>query len=163
TVDQLGADLPFEAALVRIARTMLSLRHGGTLLILPEGTNWEEAAPGKRYVPTTPVTVVKDAESCNRQYRERRNKIVRQLCDGVVNPETVSVLADDLVRSRYASELEWLARLTATDGMTVVLPDFTILGFGVFFDTKEDNLTRVVVIDPYDDGTDREPKALASI
>jgi hypothetical protein len=47
TVEQLRDDLRFEAALLRIARTMLYQRHGGTLLILPEGASWEDAAPGK--------------------------------------------------------------------------------------------------------------------
>ena len=70
-----------------------------------------------------------------------------------------------MVRARFASELEWLARLTATDGMTVILPDLTLLAFGVFFNTQDvdDNPTRVAVIDRYDDGSDLEPKALASI
>src|SRR5262249_21402565 len=61
SVKQLSADLRFESALMRIARTMLDQRHGGTLLILPNGAAWEDSAPSKRFVPTAPVTVVRDA------------------------------------------------------------------------------------------------------
>jgi hypothetical protein len=70
-----------------------------------------------------------------------------------------------MIRNHFPSQLEWLGHLTATDGMTVIRPDLTLLGFGVFFDTKEDDQepTRVVVIDPYDDEETREPKPLALI
>jgi hypothetical protein len=69
-----------------------------------------------------------------------------------------------MIRSRYVAELDWLSHLTATDGMTVIHPDLTLLGFGVFFETQDDyqNPTRVEVIDPYDDGTERQQQAVAS-
>jgi hypothetical protein len=157
-------DLQFRAALVRIARTMLSLRHGGTLLILPDGTNWEDKVPSKRrYAPSAPVTVVRDAGTRHPEDPPRCNNVLRQVMQGP--PEGMSILSDDLSPERLISELEWIGRLTATDGMTIILPDSTLLGFGVFFDTHEsaNDITRVVVIDPYDDGTDQEPKAVESI
>jgi hypothetical protein len=95
----------------------------------------------------------------------KRNETFQQLVQGQPSPEIWQYWADDMIRSHFASELEWLGRLTATDGMTVIRPDLTLLGFGVFFDTQEDdkNCTRVVVIDPYDESTDHEPQALASV
>jgi len=165
TVDQLQVDLRFEAALIRIVRTVLYLRHGGTLLILPDDTHWENSAFSKRYAPTAPVSVVKDANVKDMEYAIKRNELFQQVIQGQSNPEVASVWADDIVRARFVSELEWLARLTLTDGMTVIQRDLTLLGFGVFFDAqdKPDSPTRIVLIDPYDDGSDSEPKALASI
>jgi hypothetical protein len=164
-VEQLKADLRFERGLKWIARAMLRQRHGGTVLILPEGANWEPKASSKRYAPTAPVTIVKEADAQDIEHMEKRGQASQQLMQGQPSPEAAFYLADDMIRARFASELEWLGRLTATDGMTVILRDLTLLGFGVFFDTQEnhDDVTRVVVIDDYDDGTDHEPKALASI
>jgi len=165
TIEQLRVDLRFEAALVRIARTMLYQRHGGTLLILPHNADWEKAAPFKRYVPTTPVTIVKDANAQELEYRNKRDQLFQEFMQGQTRPEVASVWTDDMIRARFSWELEWLARLTATDGMTVITPDLTLLGFGVFFDTqdKDDNVTRVTVIDPYEDEEDCKPRALTSI
>jgi hypothetical protein len=165
SVKQLCADLRFEAALMRVARTMLDQRHGGTLLILPDGTAWEDAAPSKRFAPAAPVTVVRDSDVQDREYLTKREHLLQQVMAGQVNPEAALVFSDDLLRANFASDLEWLGRLTATDGMTVIRPDLTLLGFGVFFDTREadDSPTSVIVNDIYDDGTDREPKPLAAI
>jgi hypothetical protein len=165
TIEQLQADLRFEAALIRMARAMLYQRHGGTLLILPHDTDWENSAFSKRYAPAGPVSVVKDANVKDMEYAIRRNELFQQVIQGQSSPEVASVWADDIVRARFVSELEWLARLTLADGMTVIERDLTLLGFGIFFDAqdKPDSPTRVVLIDPYDDGSDSEPKTLASI
>jgi hypothetical protein len=165
TAGQLGEDVRFMAALVRIARTMLAARHGGTLLILPHGATWEDRAPSRRYEPSAPVAVVKEAQARHREWQNTRDEVVKEIAQGNVRPEAMWILADPLTPSRLTSELEWLGGLTATDGMTVILPDLTLLGFGVFFDTQEgaDLATRVVVIDPYDDGADPQPKDLASL
>jgi len=165
TVEQLRVDLRFEAALVRIARTMLYQRHGGTLLVLPQGVDWETGASTRRYALSVPVTVVKDANARDLEYEAKRNQLFKEVTQGQLSPEVALIWTDDMIRARFASELEWLARLTATDGMTVILPDLTLLGFGVFFDTQEskDSATRVVIIDPYDQESSREPKDLASV
>jgi len=162
---QLSADFRFEAALMRVARTMLEQHHGGTLLIIPEKAAWKEAVLSKRYAPTAAVTVVKDADEHNREYLARRDQLLQQMMEGEVNPELAEFFSDDLIRASFVSELEWLGRLTATDGMTVIRPDLTLLGFGVFFDTRESegDPTLVVMNDLYDYGTDREPRPLAFI
>jgi hypothetical protein len=165
SVRQLGVDMRFEAALMRIARPMLEQHHGGTLLILPEGTAWEVAVLSQRFAPAAAVTVVKDADEHNREYLTRRDLLLQQMMEGQVNPELAKIFSDDLIRSSFVAELEWLGRLTATDGMTVILPNLTLLGFGVFFDTREteDDPTLVVLNDLYDYGTDRQPRPLAVI
>jgi hypothetical protein len=163
--EELQETLGLEAALKRISRSMLRQRHGGTILILPDDVDWEIAASSKRYAPTSPVNALKNARVQNREHTTKRNEAFQQLLQGQANPEMAQYWADDMIRSHFASELEWLSRLTATDGMTVIRPDLTLLGFGVFFDTQEDDgsRTRVVIIDPYDDGAGPEPQALASI
>ncbi|HMJ15694.1 MAG TPA: hypothetical protein VK524_29960 [Polyangiaceae bacterium] len=40
-------------------------------------------------------------------------------------------------REKFAGELDAVARLTATDGMVLILPDLTMLGFGIFFVVAE--------------------------
>jgi hypothetical protein len=165
TTQQIEVDYRFEAAIQTIARTMQRLRHGGTLLVLPEGTNWENAVTSKRYAPSSPVTIVKEAYSQHFTHIARKDACVQSLAQGVVTPDTLAYFADDLLRSQFSYELEWLARLTATDGMTVILPDYTLLGFGVFFDTKEDkeNPTLIITIDPYDEEMQSTPMKLDTL
>jgi len=165
TPEQLQADYRFEAAMVRIARTMLRLRHGGSLLVLPEGTDWENATTSRRYAPARPVTIVKDASIQHLEHLAKRNACEQSLMQGQVNADTLMYFVDDMIRARFSSELEWIARLTATDGMTVILPDYTLLGFGVFFNTQEkkDSPTRVLVLDPYDEEMQSEPKSLDTL
>ena len=47
-------------------------------------------------------------------------------------------------------ELQWLAHLTATDGMTVIRPDLTLLGFGVIFQMEGPPTGLPIrIVDPY--------------
>jgi hypothetical protein len=144
---------------------MLSQRHGGTLLVLPDGSDWQSATTSKAYLPTLPVTAASDANSQNVEHMRKRHNLFEQVMQGNTGPELVYYWADDMIRSQLSLELEWLGHLTATDGITVILSDLTLLGFGIFFDTREDadKATRVIVINPYDDEGNREPKALSSI
>jgi hypothetical protein len=163
--ENLQETLGFEAALKRIVRSMLRQRHGGTILILPDSVAWEAASSSRRYVPTSPVTNVKNARVHYREYAAKRNMALQQVLQGHANPEMGQYWADDMIRSQFAGELEWLGRLTATDGMTVILPDLTLLGFGIFFDTQDqmETPTRVSVFDPYDENAGHQPQPLASI
>jgi hypothetical protein len=165
-VEQLRVDLRFESALMRIARTMLHQRHGGTVLILPDDANWEAGASMKRYAPVAPVTVIKDANAQDIAHGAKRQQVFQELMQGQATPEAAVYWADDMIRAYYTSTLEWLGRLTATDGMTVIRTDLTLLGFGIFFNIQESegDASRVVVIDPYDEETaTREVQALASV
>jgi hypothetical protein len=164
-IESLQETLGFEAALIRIARTMLRQRHGGTLLIVPDEVNWESAASSKRFVPNSPVTSIKDARIRHRQHTADRSEALRRLQQGQAHPEMAVYWSDEMRRSYFGSQLDWLGRLTATDGMTLIASDLTLLGFGVFFDTKEQDgsPTQVRVIDPYSDETGSEPRPLASV
>jgi hypothetical protein len=163
--EELKATLRLAAPLKRIARSMLRSQHGGTLLIVPDGLDWETAASSKRYAPNSPVTSVKDWNVMILEHTAKRNEAIQKLLQGQAGPEMVQYLEDDMIRSQFLSNLEWLGRLTATDGMTVIRLDLTLLGFGVFFDTQEDDgsRTRVVAVDPYEEADDHQPQPLASV
>jgi hypothetical protein len=153
TPGQSQTDSRFETALMLIARTMLRQRQGGTLLILQEEVDWERTATSKRYLPAIPATIVKEAKSQHFEHLAHRQSYQQQLMQGQLSEEAVSYLVDDAIRARFPSELEWLGRLTTADGMTIILRDFTLLGFGVIFDTREEdeNRTRVMAVDIYDE------------
>ena len=79
TGDRLMEDLRFRESQVRIARTMLNRRHGGTLLIVPPGAEWGKWVSSSAYAPTSPVTLVKQADAQTREYQARR---IQQLPPG---------------------------------------------------------------------------------
>jgi hypothetical protein len=164
-IEQFQEDARFKTGLVQIARTMLRQRHGGTLLIIPDGADWEAATSSKRYAPTAPVSVVKDANTRDVEHRAKRDQVFQKLVQGQPSPDVHLYWEDYLARARLTWELDWLAGLTATDGMTVIRPDFTLLAFGVFFKTQEDprKPTSVVVIDPYDNGNHIRSQHLETI
>jgi hypothetical protein len=62
------------------------------------------------------------------------------------------------IREELAAELDALARLTATDGMVLIHPDLTLLGFGVFFKLGEAECL-IESHDPYE----RTSKAIAQL
>jgi hypothetical protein len=124
-----------------IAQCMLRLGHGGTLLILPEGTNWEARVTSCAFAPVEPVMRVHDAEVADVEHQKHCQALVAQLHDEQLRAQLDSRTSDAISYAlldwrtvlRLGVELEWLAHLTATDGMTVIRPDLTVLGFGVFF------------------------------
>jgi Probable sensor domain DACNV len=163
--ETLVEDIEFRDSLFRIARAMLNLQHGGTLLIVPDNIAWEERVFARRYAPTGPVPLVKEAKALTKAYVNRRDNGLLPVTAEKPSDIDLSFLSPDLVRFSFSHALEWLAHLTATDGMTVVLRDFTILDFGVFFNTHEDDgdRTRVIVNDPYSDEINLKPESLESI
>jgi hypothetical protein len=147
-----------QRCVVHIAECMLRLGHGGTLLILPEGTDWEERVTSFAFAPVQPVSRVRDAEVADVEHEKGRQAGVAQLLDeqlrAQIDAQSASTIAfalgDWRTRFRLGVELEWLARLTATDGMTVIRPDLTLLGFGVFFRLEEPSGgLRIRIVDPY--------------
>jgi hypothetical protein len=160
TFQEVVADLLFRRMAERIARTMLSHRHGGTLLIMPPGTTWQ--ATSKPYAPAVPVTTVRDAFAKRVAYECKRSEMLKQAAGGELPDDPLSIST----AQQLWSELDWLGRLTATDGMTVINPDLTLLGFGVFFDMQEppESATLVCLTDlSTDEVPDPEPKRVASI
>jgi hypothetical protein len=144
---------------------MLQQRHGGTILIVPEGVNWETAVRTKRYAPILPVTAVKDAGIQNIEHMSKRDQTFQKLHQGQPTPEVWMFWNDDLIRSQFASALAWLGGLTATDGMTVIRSDLTLLCFGAFFHVKDDQTypTRVVLFDLFGEDTSQESLPLEAI
>jgi hypothetical protein len=61
------------------------------------------------------------------------------------------------------AELDWLSRLTTTDGMTVILPDLTVLAFGVFVETRKLDGVRVREEDSYSPTVNQGTKRLSEL
>jgi hypothetical protein len=148
--------LRYRDSVSRIARSMLSLRHGGTLLIVGNAERWQMHRSACQYLAGVPSTNVKQADAYTRQYLTRREEFMRSGDRQAVLAATEFVLSEELAFSAFPSGLEWLAHLTATDGMTVILPEFTLLGFGVFFNVQEQDgdRTSVIIRDPFEGGPD---------
>lgn len=128
-----------------IVESMLRLGHGGTLLILPEGIDWEERVTSCAFAPVQPAERVRDAEVADVEHEKQRQAAVTQLHDEQLRAQIDAQTSDAIAYAlldwrtvlRLGVELEWLAHFTATDGMTVIRPDLTLLGFGVFFRMEE--------------------------
>ena len=141
-----------------IAECMVRQRHGGTLLILPEGMDWEARVTSCAFAPVRPAERVRDAEVADLEHDKQRQAALIQLhdaqlraqMDAHIGPAITYTLGDQRTAFRLGVELEWLAQLTATDGMTVIRPDLTLLGFGVFFRMEEPSGgLRIRMVDPY--------------
>jgi hypothetical protein len=159
--EELKKTFRFEKSIKWITRTMLRQRHGGTLLVLPDGTPLDDTARTK-YSPSSPVTSVREANVFDIKRDAERNDTIRKVLEIQPSPEIVHLLGD--ASSHFAAELEWLGRLTATDGMTVITEDLTLLGFGVFFDTNEEkDPTQVLVVDLYNDTADHMSQSVGMI
>ena len=162
TENEVTSDLLFTRAIETIARAILSHRHGGTLLILPKGARWEDRVLANQYAPTAPVTPIQEAFAKREGYERIRNEESKGNGKDAALPDVTSIPT----AAQLSSELEWLGQLTATDGMTVIHPDLTLLGFGVFFKTQDsaEDPTLVSVTDLSDDrGDSQQSKALDSI
>lgn len=151
----------------RIAEEMLRIGHGGTLLVVPYHAEWEHHVLSHRYPPASPEERVQSAEEEAYTMWMRRQAAFqvlsrRRLKSCTLKDSTRSALAAHLLggyalREHLGAELEAVARLTATDGMVLILPDLTLLGFGVFFKTA-DIKCAIELYDPYE----REPQIVTS-
>lgn len=152
----------------RIAEEMLRIGHGGTLLVVPYGLEWERHVASHRFPPASPEARVRDAEKQGYTMWARRQASFqilsgRRLKNCAPKESTLNKLATCLhagnpEREKLASELDAVARLTATDGMVLVLPDLTLLGFGIFFAVAEPEY-EIALHDPYE----RETRAVKSL
>ena len=160
-----------QRCVLHIAESMLRLGHGGALLILPEGIAWEARVTSCAFAPVQPVSRVRDAEVTDVEHEKQRQAAVTQLHDEQLRAQIDAQTSDAIAYAvldrrtvlRLGVELEWLAHLTATDGMTVIRPDLTLLGFGVFFRMEEPSGgLRIRIVDPYAaEGT--EPGDLSTV
>ncbi|HEV3143988.1 MAG TPA: hypothetical protein VGZ47_08905 [Gemmataceae bacterium] len=162
TLGQECSNWLFRRSVRRVTQIMRSHGHGGTLLIVPPGMGLgDRVIPGSgRFAPTNVVTTIKEA-------------FARQLEDELRHRATweqrgrEGVVVGPLPAAGLSSELEWLGDLTGTDGMTVVQRDFTLLGFGVFFNMNDtaEAPTEVSVTDLCNEGPDSDhwPTSAAQI
>jgi len=130
-----------------LAESMVHIGHGGTLLAIPDEVDWENELGDAQSLfkgGPVPCTLVRDALLDASQ--QERDKFTR------MSPEVhAAVNAGDraahvLGRQLYTSTdnavegcLDWLAQLTATDGMTIVRSDLTVLAFGVIIQARSDS------------------------
>ncbi len=133
-----------QRAFVYLAEWMLRLRHGGTLLIVPPESSWKSFVSGARFATSRPVVRVEKALSASTIDRPARQAVEDPRARRLEKAEFPHENAD----LQLAVELEWLAQLTATDGMTVLDANLRLYGFGLFFSMAAQNVT-VQVIDPY--------------
>jgi hypothetical protein len=144
---------------IRIAEEMMRLGHGGTLLIVPYDVEWDRHVASHQFPPALPEERVRIAEEKSYMMWLRRQEAFQVLSghqpkNFKLMSSTPSTLAGDLLsgyelREHLAAELDALAHLTATDGMVLILPDLTILGFGIFFAVK-DVECGIELQDPYE-------------
>lgn len=144
-------------ALVYLAEWMLRLKHGGTLLVVPPGSKWKSLVSTARFATADPVQRVANALSASVHGRptgpvelDDRARRLKMAEFPHENPDL-----------QLAVELEWLAQLTATDGMTVVDTNLNLCGFGLFFSMSSEKVS-VEIVDPYAPGT-RDAREVASL
>jgi hypothetical protein len=101
--------------------------HGGTLLVLPPDADWKGTLSSSHFLPRKPC-----ARACDYLRKSAEEEpVVRE-----VEQSVAQIGGDVWNRFRHESPgfqeaLDWIAKLTATDGMTVIESDLTLLAFGV--------------------------------
>lgn len=152
----------------RIVDEMLRIAHGGTLLVVPPGSDWQGHVATEGFAPISPETRVRDVEEDAYVMWTRRHRGYAALADDddhvvrLGQPARMEhagrLLAGHQIRQDLAAELNALARLSATDGMVLILPNLVLLGFGVFFKVGEP-ACRIESHDPYE----RAPREIAQL
>lgn len=145
-------------ALVHVAEWMVRNRHGGTLLLVPAKSNWESLVSGSQFTALKPADRVQAALHTSVRGQEARPRPKDEESRRLALAEFPH--ADPEIQ--LGVELEWLAQLTATDGMTVGGYDLTLYGFGIFFQVSEPQL-QVRVVDPYSPGSDAAPRPTVAL
>jgi hypothetical protein len=136
---------------VRLASRMLSLGHGGTILIVDREHPLSGLIPHRAFThPNTPACVLKDAFDGHERFSQKR--------EGSTDDEAEAHLERrrrDAARA-HADALDFVARLTAVDGALVMQDDLSVVGFGatIQMGAAEDPL--VVLEDPRAPGSERE-------
>lgn len=145
---------------VRIAASMARMGHGGTLLVVPNGTDWKTRAEIYRYAPKKPAVrvFIPDGKEPDIDQTKAMQHKLEAVCDKGTHTKPGQVLAalimptlgDPTREPSLRAALESIAHFTGTDGMTVISPDLTVLCFGAFFRTdKSRDGFRIENLDPY--------------
>jgi len=152
----------------RVVEEMLRIGHGGTLLVVPPQAAWHAEVRAEGFPPAAPEGRVRTIEEAAYVMWIRRQRAYAALAasDAEIarlhQPSRMEhagfLLGGYEIREELAAELDALARLTATDGMVLIHPDLTLLGFGVFFKLGEAECL-IESHDPYE----RTSKAIAQL
>jgi hypothetical protein len=131
-----------------ITTFMRSHRHGGTLLVVKENSDWRHSfSPSITFAAKEAYDKVKiDTFIRNRTMEQEREKRV----------------IGDSPRYKMAIEsakqsLETIGKLTAVDGVTVISYDLDILAFGAKIKAQgEQKPQRILISEPFEESTPRE-------
>jgi hypothetical protein len=143
----------------RIVEEMLRIGHGGTLLIVPQEAAWRGEVRAEGFPPAAPEGRIQKVEEGAYVMWIRRQRAYEALAASDVEVARLGqaartehagrLLGGYEIRKDLAAELDALARLTATDGMVLIHPDLTLIGFGVFFKLGEP-ACKIESHDPYE-------------
>jgi hypothetical protein len=143
----------------RIVEEMLRIGHGGTLLIVPAQAAWRDEVRAEGFPPAAPEGRIREVEESAYVMWIRRQRAyaalagsdaeIARLEQAARTEHAGRLLGGHAIREGLAAELDALARLTATDGMVLIHPDLTLLGFGVFFRLGEPECA-IESHDPYE-------------
>ncbi len=152
----------------RVVEEMIRIGHGGTLLVVPLRAAWRDEVRTEGFPPAAPEDRIRKVEEDAYVMWIRRQRAyaalvsndfdVARLNQAVRAEHAGRLLAGYEIRKDLAAELDALARLTATDGMVLIQPDLTLLGFGVFFNLGE-VACEIEAHDPYE----RAPRKIAGL
>jgi hypothetical protein len=112
----------FEAVL-SIAQTMRSLGHGGTLLVLPQGSGDWRKRIDHAYFPRAPFE----------QGKEDLQKLKLRIAQGnLTGNKLISAFSEpnESLRQSLLRSVEYIARLTAVDGAMILTWDLDVLAYG---------------------------------
>jgi hypothetical protein len=112
----------------RLAQSMRSHGHGGTLLIVKEESNWRDSIHKPMVLTGRPYEKVK-------QDLEQRDMTLESERD--TNP-IMAFFSDSYQRAREVADrsLDVIGRLTAIDGATLVTDDLKVMAFGIKIKAK---------------------------
>jgi len=153
---------------LRVIEEMMRIGHGGTLLIVPTTSHWRSQIASEGFAPAAPQTRLREAEEKAHLMWVRRRRAhdalsaddasVGRLGQQARMEHAARLLGGHEMHQELTAELDALARFTATDGMVLIHPDLTLLGFGVFFELGEPSCA-IQSHDPYE----RSPKEIAQL
>jgi hypothetical protein len=129
-----------------LTESMVHIGHGGTLLAIPDDVDWENELGDAQSLfkgGPVPCTLVRDALlDASQQERDKFNLMAPEVHAAAnAGDRAAHVLGRQLYSStdnEVEGCLDWLAQLTATDGMTIVRSDLTALAFGVIIQARSD-------------------------
>ncbi|MES1183071.1 MAG: putative sensor domain DACNV-containing protein [Myxococcales bacterium] len=144
------------------ARAMLALGHGGALVVLPGDAQQKDVESGgphhtakSQFMANASETHANQAMYTVADVEPLIPRVKEMLAGEGVDPWRIKTLEELIQPNRWIDQAARnVARLTATDGMTVIEDDLTIWGFGVFYGFERDRRQfDVVLVGPFEDPT----------